>query len=368
MFALVKYVEYNYFYITIALERFAMEGFAFKKSATPQLIYRLVQPAQLFSMSEKQLGVGHLTKHSYSFIVQNASLAQVAASDIIPEFFSRQLQEVDVTDSFSILEFCNSYGIPLSPFYNSASRFAQSAAYSTTSKRMDFDRDDRENIAPCEQADSAAAKVFLHDALRPRVFHTTQLSIAAQFYVQQRKTLKAGKDNKGFIHAGIVSLDEVADTIRLLQNATVLVSAVDCLDDPMEVLAYVNSVKHRKLGGESYFLDDFTALRHSKVDKAVMIGRQAQAAYDFLSLCRRWTEGQEYMNPTYLIASAFFSVFEDPALWHVCENTSCERIFKFHEGTNDKTRASRFCRLNCAKIQSRRNKLASIEYNQKKKG
>jgi hypothetical protein len=340
-------------------ERNIVRGFEFKDTIKVPTKERLIRPCRLVEFSSDFLGLGWAANEPLQFLAEDASSDPVASGAVIAEFYSRQLQEVDSRDDSAVLAFSNTYGLALSPFYDSTKHLITSREKNAALRKRTepFDRDDKANIAICEAASLEAERFLPTDSQAPRVFFTTQQTLAAQFYIRQVKAI-ADASGKSFTPGGIVALKEVSDTIRLLQNATLLTSTVDALDESFPIIDYLLSQQHRIQRGATYFLDDFEKLYETETNRAYWIGESAQRAYDFLCFARTWRDVQPEDTLTALTVSQFLDVFNDAMAWHVCENTSCGRIFKFHEGTNGKARASRFCRVNCNKIQARREQLA----------
>jgi hypothetical protein len=324
---------------------------------------RLIRPIRAVSLGKDAIGLGWQNSSESIFLVEDKTVEPVEALPIYAEFFSRDLQEVDTESLESIIAFCSLYGIALSPLYDSYQHFTKSATIKTgLGKNKDtFDSNDPELLAATNQASEEASNFLSRSGTLSKdstdFFFAVRETLAGQHYAQKQKKLK-DLDGERLEHGGVVSLTEISETLRLLQNATILVSTVDALDNPLEIVNYLLSAKHRQLSGAAYFLEDFDVLLTTETNAAFWIGEATQRAFDFLCCCKKWAQDLLYPNLTGSIVEQFFSVLNDNTEWHICESESCGRIFKFHEGTNDKARSSRFCRVNCNKIQSRRNLIA----------
>jgi hypothetical protein len=344
-----------------------VKGFEFKDEIEVPASTRLIRPVRLVGFDENTLGIVGSGSNPVWFLAEDLGDDPVVADEITAEFFSRQLQDIDTRNTEQVVEFANTCGVAFSPFYDSVECFIASREknISRRDKLIPFDRDDSAVIAICEEANDTVERFLCGDYQAPRAFYATQQTLAAQYYVRQVEALEDA-DGHVFECGGIVSLKEVTDTLRMLQNATLLASTVDALDDPIAIVDYLLSAQHRHQRGATYFLDKFAELYETETNITYWIGERAQWAYDFIRYCSAWANRQPEAMLTGLVATQFLSVFDDATTWHICENTSCGRIFKFHEGTNDKTRASRFCRVNCSKIQSRREALTGKKSREQK--
>lgn len=213
---------------------------------------------------------GELNGRPFLFFMESGDPETLGVETLVEaELFNGDLQKVDVTNTASLLTFCNKYGLPASPLYPGAARLEWF--------RHRFDRDVR-RFAPIDTADEESAE----RAVNPRPFHTERLDSPESVkktipndLIGLRPALLSERARAITINdrtvVGAISEAETAQTIRALQIACVLSMAYQYYAEAggtaEDLLGYLGEKRFLSQSGPEYFLHvDEDIVRGARLD------------------------------------------------------------------------------------------------------
>ena len=156
----------------------------------------------------------------FQYIVESGEPKHKSIDSLPAEFYAEALRKVDITSPESLLSFCAEYGIPTSPFYPGALRLALFRSRNIYGYKKDFGWkspsyfDNRPSMLADSYGPTPEQSLMRLDPL-------TSSPMDWQKPEWESEAARAKEASDGDV-VGAVSLLEVAQTVRIMQSATVL--------------------------------------------------------------------------------------------------------------------------------------------------
>lgn len=191
------------------------------------LLPQTFTPSHLVSRTPAPWPVYEVSLRSYDqegnpfhYIVESGKPGFKSIDDLPEEFYAETLRKVDVTSPESLLSFCTEYGVPTSPFYPSALHLAlfRSRNINNHVSNLGWHTPDYFDSRPSALADSYGPAP---EQSLMRLDPLTGSLMDWQKPEQESEAARTKEANDGDV-VGVVSLLEVAQTVRIMQSATVL--------------------------------------------------------------------------------------------------------------------------------------------------
>ncbi|MCL2806959.1 MAG: hypothetical protein FWD27_02135 [Coriobacteriia bacterium] len=331
---------------------------------------------------------------TYRFFAEDIKEGEHHAIELLPlEFFNQELMKVDTTSELSLLRFCEKWGLLLSPLYASKTHaLSGRKASNDLAYGYYYPTSYRDGIAALEGQLAADIEAFRGSCGFETADEAVQQLIGSEF---AREAVAKGDYGDPSHFGAVVSVDEVAYTVRLLQIACGILAAHQSGLRGQELHYYLlnDNVIPRKhpieletrLGFDLLFGDYLAAAQQielakgsgTEVDKerirvvgnvymemgvenARSFIRQATINLALENIWMRedgdklegegfWGEPLQVMEGSLLeaILTNFDYVMNAPFDWSTCEH--CGRVFKFQKEYDpaNRYRKSMFCRDSC---------------------
>ena len=255
----------------------------------------------------------------HRYLVELGDPEEVKLSDLGLEFYSDALRKADVTSEGTLITFCKKFGIVTSMLYPGAMqlelfRSRKKPKGRTVYRPLDSSGDIPEPLLVAETLGATLEDSIPH--INPVDGNSMEKNLPA---ILSERAREIESDNEEV--AGAVSLLEVAQTVRLLQIATVLPVAVRyaCENDWLteQVRDYLSTKRFLSQSGARYFLHSnsdfykgpgiksFEDLVDSDADFASLMRSGIEAGYDVRALyetsvaqqfCLRATDCLEFLR------------------------------------------------------------------------
>lgn len=157
------------------------------------------------------------------------------------EFFNHELQKVNTGNIGSMQRFCEKFGFPFSVFYNSQERFVacrNSSSRNPYTKQFGIDLHGANGLYAIDNECQSWTREYLESKgiqidIGGQDYYGTFLQ--GSEYARQLNWEKPRKAKRG----GIIGVDEVALSLRLLQNALLLLVSSACYNTAPEAIEYL---------------------------------------------------------------------------------------------------------------------------------
>lgn len=243
---------------------------------------------------------------SFTYLVESGAPTIMGEENLGAELFNAALSKVDITDNESLLEFVRQYGIPTSPIYEGHQRLAwfrnrDAYAYRPARDEHGLRRDDDYRYAAVVASFDSAAKTH---GVNP-ITGETMRSVYGPVLLSEAARDKEAKNEDV---AGVVSVLEIAQTIRLMQCASATCSAYQAECEKLgegnieKAAQYVENKRFLDARGARYFLDN---------PDLQSFDERLETDSEFSSLAEKW-KTEENAARTYY-GQAQIAAFHDAA-------------------------------------------------------
>lgn len=308
------------------------------------------RPWQVYSVSAES---GEMYGEPFLYFVERGEPRTMTIEELPEaEVFNGDLQKVDVTDTASVLRFCNKYGLPVSAAYPGAARLEWF--------RRRFDEGVRPYV-PIDMLDEvSAARAVMAKPDQMVVMNSPgslrdslpQDLVGERPYLLSERAREITLDDRDAV--GAVSEAEVCQTMRALQIATVLPMSYQYFSlnggTSCDLLGYLSERRYLAQSGPAYFLhvddDIFGGMELGVFERSL-----SASAYLAEIAIRGEENGLDVRAGYYSAAADALMVAANSALRFLLDASSAYREIDFDwgEGT-DKLRAGFFGRLSSALV------------------
>lgn len=187
----------------------------------------------------------------FPYYAEVGTASMMRLEDLGNEFFGNELQKVNVSRPDSVFRFCEKYGLPVAAGYDGAQRLAW--------YRLRHDNRSHPFI-PIDEATSLYVSDYIADAVTPVAFgHEEDVASGWTPYLLSEEARRICLEEKSVV--GAISEAEIIQTIRAMQTATALLTAVGMATQEPDVWGasaiseYLQSRSHMAQNGLNFFLE-----------------------------------------------------------------------------------------------------------------